>query len=268
MILSLDVGNTQIYGGVFENTSSGYKIENEKMLLSFRKSSKQGSSSDEVGVFLRTVLKENNIDPAKIEKIVLCSVVPEVIYSLKGACQKYFKLNPFILQAGVKTGLKIKYRNPLEVGADRIANSIAATYLFPNKNIIIVDLGTATTFCAINKEKDYLGGSIIAGLKLSMEALEANTAKLPSVEIVGIQKALGQSTIESLQSGLYFGHLGAMREIINHLTFECFNDEKPFVIGTGGFSSLFDKENIFNKIIPDLVLKGNLIALEQNQSKK
>lgn len=255
MILSLDVGNTQIYGGVFED---------EKMLLSFRKNSKSGSSSDEVGIFLRTVIKENGLDPKKIKKIVLCSVVPEVIYSLKGACQKYFGINPFILQAGVKTGLKIKYRNPLEVGADRIANAVAATQMHPQKNLIIVDLGTATTFCAINKDRDYLGGSIIAGLKLSMESLEAKTAKLPSVEIVSKTEVLGLSTVESLQSGLYYGHLGAMREIITKMTDECFKGEKPFVIGTGGFSSLFEKEKIFDLIAPDLVLKGNLIALEKN----
>ena len=255
MILSLDVGNTQIYGGVFEG---------EKMLIAFRKNSKSGSSSDEVGIFLRTVIKENGLDPKKIQKIVLCSVVPDVIYSLKGACQKYFGINPFILQAGVKTGLKIKYRNPLEVGADRIANAVAATQMHPQKNLVIVDLGTATTFCAITAERDYLGGSIIAGLKLSMESLEAKTAKLPSVEIVSRTEALGLSTVESLQSGLYYGHLGAMREIINKISQECFKGEKPFVIGTGGFSSLFEKEKIFDQIAPDLVLKGNLIALERN----
>ncbi len=264
MILSLDVGNTQIYGGVFEISASG----KEKMLLSFRRNSKQGSSSDEIGVFLRIVLKENGIDPLKIQKIVFCSVVPEVIYSLRGACQKYFGLNPFILQAGVKTGLKIKYRNPLEVGADRIANSIAAAQMHPQKNLILVDLGTATTFCAVSNEKEYLGGVIIAGLKLSMESLEAKTAKLPSVEIVQRENVLGQSTVESLQSGLYYGHLGAMREIINRLSAECFEGEKPYVIGTGGFSSLFEKEKIFDLIAPDLVLKGNLIALEMNQSNK
>ena len=263
MILSLDVGNTQIYGGVFENHSA--QNGNEKMLLSFRRNSKQGSSSDEVGVFLRMVIRENGIDPAQIKQIVLCSVVPEVIYSLRGACQKYFKITPFILQAGVKTGLRIRYRNPLEVGADRIANSIAATHMYPDRNLILVDLGTATTFCGITRERDYLGGSIIAGLKLNMESLEAKTAKLPSVEIVPRNEVLGLSTIESLQSGLYYGHLGAMREIITRMTNECFQGAKPFVIGTGGFSSLFDKEKIFDLIVPDLVLKGNLIALQMNQ---
>lgn len=259
MILSLDVGNTQIYGGVFDGLAG-----QEKMLISFRRNSKQGSSSDEVGVFLRMVIRENGIDPKQIKQIVLCSVVPEVIYSLKGACQKYFNTTPFILQAGVKTGLRIKYRNPLEVGADRIANSIAATNLYPSQHLILVDLGTATTFCAVSKERDYLGGSIIAGLKLNMESLEAKTAKLPSVEIISKNEVLGLSTVESLQSGLYYGHLGAMREIINRITQESFKGEKPFVIGTGGFSSLFEKEKIFDAIIPDLVLKGNLIALQMN----
>ena len=256
MILSLDVGNTQIYGGVFEGSTG-----NEKICLTFRKSSKESLSSDEIGIFLKMVLQTNNIDPIKIKKIALCSVVPEVIYSLRGACQKYFNINPFILQAGVKTGLRIKYRNPSEVGADRIANAVGASTLYPNKNLILVDLGTATTFCAVSSNKDYLGGTIIAGLKLSMKSLEINTAKLSSVEIIARTQVLGVSTTESLQSGLFYGHLGSMREIITRLSQECFNKEIFLVVGTGGFASLFEKEKIFDVIIPDLVLKGNVIAL-------
>jgi type III pantothenate kinase len=255
MILTLDVGNSQIYGGVFEK---------EKLKLRFRKTSKTGASSDEIGVFLRSVLKENGIDPGKVTHIAMCSVVPDVVYSLKNACKKYFNITPFLLQAGVKTGLKINYRNPLEVGADRIANSIAATHLYPKKNLLIVDLGTATTFCAISEKKDYLGGSIVAGLRLNMEALESKTAKLPSVEILPMNEALGRSTVESIQSGLYFGHLGTMREISKRITDECFEGEKPFIIGTGGFSSLFEKEKVFDVTQPDLVLQGLHIALKMN----
>lgn len=255
MILALDVGNSQIYGGLFDK---------DQMKLSFRRNSKQGSSSDEVGIFLRTVIRENGFDPADVKQIALCSVVPEVVYSLRGACMKYFNINPFLLQAGVKTGLKIKYRNPVEVGADRIANSIAAMHLYPNKNLIIVDLGTATTFCAVSKDKDYLGGSILAGLRISMESLESKTAKLPSVEIMAMHEALGRSTVESIQSGLYYGHLGSMRELCDRITREVFHDEKPFIIGTGGFAHLFEKEKIFDVILPDLVLKGMLIAVQMN----
>jgi type III pantothenate kinase len=258
MILALDVGNSQIYGGVFDTA------KHEKMLLSFRRNSKQGSSSDEVGIFLRSVIRENGFNPTDIKQIALCSVVPDVIYSLKGACQKYFGINPFVLQAGVKTGLNIKYRNPLEVGADRISNSIAVSKLYPKKNAIIVDLGTATTFDVLTEDRDYLGGSIIAGMKISMESLESKTARLPSVEIIPSVESLGRSTVESIQSGLYFGHLGAIKEISHRLANECFDGQKPLIIGTGGFSSLFEKEKVFDAIVPDLVLKGLIYSLQMS----
>ena len=255
MILCLDVGNTQIYGGLFEG---------DKMVFSFRKSSKTGSSSDEYGLFLRSVLKENGIDPHSIHHISICSVVPEVLHSLKNACLKYFKLTPFFLQAGVKTGLKIKYRNPLEVGADRIANAIAATHQFPNQNLIIIDFGTATTFCAISKDHDYLGGTIIPGLRIAMSSLESNTSKLPSVEILEAPQALGRSTIESIQNGLYFGTLGAVREICADIRQNTLGNEPTTVIGTGGFAGLFKKRNIFDAEVPDLVHQGLLLALQMN----
>jgi type III pantothenate kinase len=255
MILALDVGNSQIFGGV---------IVNDEIKFRFRKTSKTGGSSDEVGIFLRSVLRENGFEPEKVEKITLCSVVPDVVYSLRNACKKYFGMTPFILQAGVKTSLKINYRNPLDVGADRIANAIAAMQRYPKKNLVIVDLGTATTFCGISAEKEYLGGSIVAGLRLCMEALESKRAKLPAVEIVPMQEALGRSTVESIQSGLFFGHIGVIKEISGRISRECFDGDKPFIVGTGGFSSLFDKQKVFDVIQPDLVLHGLNIALKLN----
>jgi type III pantothenate kinase len=256
MILSLDVGNTTIHGGVFDG---------DTLKMQFRRTSEFRASSDELGVFLRTVLRENGIDPQGIHKIAICSVVPDAIHSLRNACVKYFGVTPFLLQAGVKTGLKIKYRNPIEVGADRIANAIGGTHLYPNENLLIVDFGTATTFCAVNKEKEYLGGVIIAGLRISMEALETKTAKLPPVEIVSMREALGRSTVESIQSGLYFSQVGTVREIKQRLTDECFPGEpKPKLLATGGFAGLFEKEGLFDVIIPDLVLKGLNLALRMN----
>jgi type III pantothenate kinase len=260
MILLLDVGNSQIFGGVIEFLEDGPT----RPILRFRKSTQSNASSDEIGLFLISVLKENAIPPSRISKIGICSVVPGAMHSLKGACQKYFDLIPFILQAGVKTGLRIRYRNPLEVGADRIANSIGAVALYPGQNIVIVDLGTATTFCAITEEKDYLGGAIIPGLRISMEALEARTARLPTVEILKPEAACGRSTTESIQSGLYHGHLGAMKELIALYQKEVFNGRKPVVIGTGGFSRLFQGTGIFDAEIPDLVLHGMKIALQLN----
>lgn len=255
MILALDVGNSQIYGGVFEN---------EKLKLQFRKNSRQANSSDEFGLFLRGVLRENGIDPDSIRQVALCSVVPDVVHSLKGACNKYFKLQPFILQSGTKTGLKIKYRNPLEVGADRIANSIAATHLYPGKNLIIADFGTATTFCVVTAEKEYLGGLILAGLRLSMEALEAKTARLPSVEIIAPEEVLGRSTVESIQAGLYYGNLGMLKEISRQIRQKYLDDKECVLIGTGGFSRLFEKEKVFDALVPELVLIGLNRALKMN----
>ncbi|HPI39468.1 MAG TPA: type III pantothenate kinase [Pseudobdellovibrionaceae bacterium] len=255
MILALDVGNTQIYAGVYEN---------RKMKLSFRKNSKTGSSSDEIGVFLRNVLRENKIDPSLIKHIAICCVVPEVIYSLRGACRKYFDIEPFVLQPGVKTGLKVKYKNPLEVGADRIANAIAGIHLYPQQDLIIVDLGTATTLDVVTADKNYLGGAILSGIRINMESLESKTAKLPSVEIVKPQSPLGQTTIESIQSGLYYGHLGSIRELISRLTKLSFPNSKPIVLGTGGFAHLFESDQLFNSIVPDLVLKGLLFSLENS----
>jgi len=256
MMLCLDIGNSHIHGGVFEA---------DNLRLQFRKASKTGASSDEYGIFLRSVLRENDIDPHAIKEIALCSVVPEVIYPINACCQKYFALEPFVLQAGVKTGLKVEYRNPLEVGADRIANAIAVTHLFTDKNVVIIDLGTATTFCAISADKRYLGGVIMPGLKMSMRALAQGASKLGTVEIVESQETLGKTTNHSIQSGLYHGTLGAMNEIIRRLQKDVYANQKPVIIGTGGFTSIYRNENIFDQIIPDLVLKGLYLAQRMNQ---
>lgn len=255
MMLTLDVGNSQIFGGVFDGS---------ELSLRFRISSAQTSTSDEYGLFLKSVLRENQLDPQKIDLISICSVVPDKIHSLKNCCRKYFDIDPFILQAGVKTGLKIKYRNPLEVGSDRIADAIAATHLYPGENIIVVDFGTATTLEVVSKEKEFLGGAILPGVRISMEALEKKTSRLPSVEIVAAQTVVGRSTTESIQSGLYYGHLGAIKELISQMTKECFAGVTPRILGTGGFASLYRNEKLFDNEEPDLVLKGLFLAQQLN----
>lgn len=255
MILCLDVGNTQVYGGIFANN---------KILLRFRYDSKSAYSSDQHGIFLKSILRENNIDPSKICQISICSVVPNIDYSLRAACIKYFSIPPFFLQAGARTGLKIKYQNPLELGADRLANAIAAVATYPNRNLIIVDFGTATTICAISSKSEYLGGVILAGIQLSMHALQSNTAKLFPVEIVQPRSVIGHTTTESIQSGLYYSQLATIKEVTNHICANEFAGEKPIIIGTGGFAHLFERQNIFSLILPDLVLHGLNIALNLN----
>lgn len=256
MLLCLDIGNTTIHGGVFEG---------DELVLHFRKTSEVRNSSDEFGIFLRSVLRENDVAPQDISQIALCSVVPSLLHAIRNASYKFFNLEPFVLQAGIKTGLKINYRNPLEVGADRIATAIAAAHLFPNRNIIAVDFGTATTFCAISAKKEYLGGAIIPGIAISMEALEKRTAKLPSVEIVQPGEAVGRSTVESIQAGLFYSQVGTVKEVTQRFTDESFPDDKPIIVGTGGYARLFERENIFDKIFPNLVLNGLYLAYHLNQ---
>ena len=255
MTLCLDIGNSQIYGGLFEG---------EQLLLTFRQNSRSGASSDEYGLFLRSVLRENGFDPKGIRKIALCTVVPEVLHSIRNCCLKYFNLNPFVLQAGVKTGLKIKYRNPLEVGADRIADSLGAIALYPEQDLVVIDFGTATTLSVTNSQREFLGGAIMPGVKISMQALETKTSRLPSVEIVRSSEAVGRSTVESIQSGLYFGAVGAVNELLRRIADEVFAGRRPKIIGTGGFASLFQRAEIYDIEVPDLVLQGLYRALLMN----
>lgn len=254
MILCIDVGNSHIYGGVFDG---------DEIKLRFRHTSKI-STSDELGIFLKSVLRENNCLPESIKQIGICSVVPQIDYSLRSACVKYFSIEPFLLQAGVKTGLNIKYRNPVEVGADRIANAIATTHLYPNQNVIVIDFGTATTICVISAQKAYMGGAILPGVRLSVDALSKNTAKLPAVEIIKIENSIGRSTIESIQSGVYYGVLGACRELIQRMIQEVFGAEKTLILATGGFASLFEKQGLYDHLVPDLVLQGIRLAALMN----
>jgi type III pantothenate kinase len=255
MLLCLDIGNTNIYGGIFDQ---------ETLVFQFRYPSKNGCTSDQLGIFLKTYLREVGIVPEKIQHVAFCSVVPALDYSVSSAFIKYFSKTPFILQGGVKTGLQIKYKNPGEVGADRIANAIAAAHNFPGKNIIIVDLGTATTFEVISAQGEFLGGAILPGIQMQMRALNEHTSKLPPVRIIKPASTLGQSTTLNIQSGLYFGHRGAIKEIIAGITADIFHNAPPTVIGTGGFSQLFEADQLFDAILPDLVLQGLRIAYEKN----
>ena len=255
MILAIDVGNTQIFAGVFEQ---------DKLIASFRWSSHYAASSDEYGLFLRSALRENDIDPDHIKNIGICSVVPERVHSLANCSAKYFGIKPFVLKAGVKTGLKIKYQNPREVGPDRIADAIAVTHLYPNQNILVIDFGTATTIEVITKRKEYLGGAIFPGVRLCMEALEKNTSRLPSVEIVKPSSVVGRTTTESIQNGLFYGTLGAIKEMKHNILSTTFTGEPTLTVGTGGFASLFEAEDLFDERQPNLVLQGLYIAMGMN----
>lgn len=256
MILCLDIGNSHIFGGVFQDNT---------IHVTFRYASNQVGTSDQYGLFLKNVLRDNAIDPSAIEHIVLSSVVNSLDYSIISACIKYFAIHPIVLRPGIKTGLKLSVKNPLEVGADRIANAIAAVAHFPNKNILVLDFGTATTCTAISDKKEYLGGAIWPGLRIAMQSLHLNTNRLFPVEIIKPEQTLGKTTEHNIQSGIFYGHLGAIREITANLTREAFPDTTPVIIGTGGFASLYRDEHIFDIMIPDLILHGLRLVLEKNR---
>lgn len=257
MILTVDVGNTQITGGLFD--------EEGKLVLQFRRTTHMGTSSDELGLFFRSVIRENGFHWQKIQRIGVCSVVPSINYSLQSAFTKYFNCRALFIQAGIKTGLKLRYANPKEIGADRIAAAIGAVSLHPETDLIVIDMGTATTIDVVTKDKEYLGGAIIPGLRISVEALANGTAKLPMVEIAKPEHSLGNNTIEAIQSGIYYSHLGGLKELCSQYASSIFDGKKPLVLGTGGFSRIFEETKLFDEISPELVLLGIKKALELNK---
>lgn len=255
MILTIDVGNTSTTCGLFDG---------DKIVLQFRRETNIHSSSDEIGIFFRDVLRENGYDWKQITRIGVCSVVPSVNYSLSSACAKYLNHDPLFIQAGIKTGLKIKYANPKEIGADLIAAAMGAIHLFPNKDLIIADLGTATTLELVSKDKEFIGGSILPGLKISIDALATGTAKLPMVEIAKPEGLLGASTTEAIQVGLFYGNAGAIKEICYIYQKNVFHGEKPLIIATGGFAKIYSEYSLFDQIVPELVLTGVKCAIDMN----
>lgn len=264
MLLCLDVGNSHIYGGIFTGSHPALKFP-------FRYPSRSSFTSDEIGIFLKTYLREMGIAQDDITDVALCSVVPSVDYSIRSAFLKYFGRDPFILDPNKQQVLTIHYDNPQEMGADRIANAIGARHLYPSQHCIIVDLGSATTFEVVSKTGVCLGGAIIPGLQMQMRALNENTANLPPVRIQKMRSALGHSTATNIQSGLYFGHLGAIQTILASIIESQFTDSSPVIIGTGGFSSLYEQAGIFSTIVPDLVLQGLRYAYQstaRNRSPK
>ena len=255
MILTIDVGNTSTACGLFED---------DECVLRFRRATDINSSSDEIGIFLRSALRENGYDWQEIQKIGCCSVVPAVNHSLSRACVKYLGHEPLFIQAGIKTGLKLRYSNPKEIGADLIAAAMGAVAEYPDKNLIIIDMGTAITAELVSKNKEFLGGIIMPGLKISVDALAGGTANLTSVEIMKPEHVYGSSTTEAIQAGLYYGAAGAVKEFCYLFKKNVFHGEDTVIIGTGGFARSFEDYKLFDEIIPGLVLAGVKKALELN----
>lgn len=253
MIFVFDVGNTNTVLGVYEG---------EELLHHWRVETDRNKTEDEYGIVIKSLFDHVNLSFSDISGIIISSVVPPIMFSLERMCQKYFHIKPLIVGPGIKTGLNIKYENPREVGADRIVNAVAAIHEYGSP-LIIVDFGTATTYCYINEDKQYLGGAIAPGISISTEALYNRASKLPKIEIVRPNGVIGKNTISAMQSGILFGYVGQVEGIVNRMKLE--SKKTPKVIATGGLAGLIAKEsNVIDVNDPFLTLKGLQLIYKRN----
>ncbi|WP_054695050.1 type III pantothenate kinase [Syntrophomonas palmitatica] len=254
MILVFDVGNTNIVVGVFDGKSlaTHWRIRTDNM-----------RTCDEYGALLKVLFDQENINMSAIDDLVISSVVPSLMMELEWMGEKYFHCKPLIVGPGIKTGLDIKYENPREVGADRVVNAVAAYHKYGGP-LIIVDFGTATTFCIVSQKGEYLGGAIAPGISISTEALVSRAAKLPRVELTKPRSIIGRNTVTSMQAGIIYGFVGQVEGIINRMKKEM--DAKPQVIATGGLAALIARETEVIDVVDDfLTLDGLRIIYEFNR---
>ena len=257
MILLIDVGNTNVTIGA---------CENNEIKASWRMTTNKDQTSDEIGVTLRNFFTYNEIDIANIEGTIISSVVPPIMYSLTHAVRKYIGTEPIIVKSTSKMGLTIKVDNPKEVGADRLVNAVAAIKKY-KAPLIIVDFGTATTFCTINKDNEYLGGVILPGVKISLNALVEKTAKLPRIEIAKPESIIGTNTVSSMQAGMYYGYAGSVDNIVTKIKEEL--GEDATVIATGGLARMIAKEaKTIDTIDSELTLEGLKIIYDNETEGK
>lgn len=254
MILVIDVGNTNIICGVYED---------KKLKTTFRMMSKQTKTSDEYGINLRELLRINEIDYKLIEGTILASVVPNVMHSLVGGITRYINTQPIIVGPGIKTGIKIVTENPREIGPDRIVDAVAAYELYGGP-VLVLDFGTATTYDLVTEDGCFTAGITAPGIRISAKALWEDTARLPEVEIKKPKSILAQETISSMQAGLVYGQIGQTEYIINQVKKES-GYENLKVVATGGLGSIIAEETDAIEIYDRrLTLEGLRIIYEKN----
>ncbi len=237
-------------------------FRDDRVITYWRLATRRDSTEDELGMIVKNLFQDSCIGMDNIHSIAISSVVPPLMYSLDRMSRKYFNIEPLIVGPGIKTGLNIILDNPREVGADRIVNAVAAIKLY-NTPLIIVDFGTATTYCAVDKNGSYLGGVIAPGIGISLEALFEKAAKLPRVEIIKPAKVIGHDTVTSMQSGIVFGFVGQVDGIVRRIAAELKGE--PFVVATGGFAGMIARESeTIQEVNPLLTLEGLSIINQMN----
>lgn len=255
MILTMDIGNTNIKAGVFQG---------EELKGYWRVSTNTMYTSDEYGILLSNLFINSGMNRADIKGIMVSSVVPTINFTIEHMCQDYFKQDPRFLVPGMKTGINIKYENPRELGSDRIANAVAVHEIYGGP-CIFIDFGTATTYGVLSEKGEFLGGAIALGLKLSADALVNRTAKLPRIELVTPHNVISRTTVSNIQSGIIYGYIGSVESIVRGMKREI-NAPDARVIATGGMAHMVASESdVLDEIDTMLTIKGLRMIYLRNQ---
>ena len=253
MLLAIDVGNTNITMGVFENA---------KLVATWRMATDTNKMPDEYAILIRNMLPLKDVQTENITGVSICSVVPPLTQVFQELSNSYFKVDPLVVGTGIKTGVRIEYENPRDVGSDRVVDAAAAYDIYGGP-VIIVDFGTATVFDAVSKDGTYIGGAIASGINLTAQALYERTAQLRKVELIPPKSAIGRNTTASIQSGIFYGHVGMVEAMVQRFKNEMGGNVK--VVATGGMARIIDQEtDIFDEINTDLTLIGLRLIYELN----
>ena len=254
MLLVFDVGNSNIVMGTYEG---------KKLLRHWRISTDRQKTGDEYGMLINSLFAYQNIRMEQVEAIIISSVVPPLMVPMIKMCERYFHIHPLVVGPGIKTGFRISYENPREIGADRIVN-VAGAFEQYGGPLIVIDIGTATTFDVVAPNGDFQGGVIAPGLSSSADALFQRAAKLPRIELVTPKHIISRNTVSGMQAGIIYGYVGQIDEIVRRMKKEMGYDEIR-VIATGGYARMISRESkTIDKIDHFLTLTGLRVLYERN----
>ena len=260
MLLAIDVGNTNIVLGVFEG---------ELLTESWRLVTMRERTSDEIGILVTHLFERSRIDLALVDGIILSSVVPPLTRTMEEMCERYFEKSPLTVDPASNTGMPVLYQPATDVGADRVVNAVAAYEAFGRAEripLIVVDFGTATTFDAISKRGEYIGGVICPGIGISADALFQRAARLPRVDVRKPPSVIGRTTVTSMQAGLFFGYVSMVDGIVARMRAELEDGERAICIATGGMADVLAGETtVIQRVVPDLTLQGLRIIWARNR---